>query len=133
MCVRADFEKPEVTTRTTYAYKLVRHVARRSSYTSYLHPFNRLSQTSIPGDTGKITRYQIGERVTSNFDITPGFYCFASLKEARRRHSPDRFDVIRLLKVRIPKGTKIVRGWYRSGSRWCRTINAETIIPLGEV
>lgn len=76
--------------------------------------------------------YALGVAAVSDMDETPGIYCCTSEKRARRIART--FGVsgrYKVLKVRIPKGTKIVRGSMRDERGGM--INAEKIVPMEEV
>ena len=128
MCVNADFTKPTITTRTTYAYKVV-HRSLYGSYRSFIWFHDRILQPGF-SCSGSNIEYEIGKCVRSRFPYTPGLYCY---KTKPKETSIDRI-AFTVLKVRIPKGTKVVYGktflWPQGD---ILTVNAETIVPIEKV
>lgn len=121
MCVIADFTNIEITKRDIIAFKEVRCRRlndKRKLAISLFCPSNRMYQANHKCHTlGASLIYPFGKLKESNLDETPGFYCYESWSG---------FHPLSFISVRIPAGTRIVRGRYEGK----RTINAEKIIPL---
>ncbi len=104
MCINADFTKPTITTEPITAYKVVRRRADETFRSNYL-PGNRSHIRSFKTH-GKDRQYVVGKKHQSTFRSTPGLFCYKDLATARHEIMDDRA----LLQVRIPAGTKIVKG-----------------------
>ena len=134
MCVcDANFRKPETATRTLYAYKIVRPI-RRGEYSSVMPPDCRFPQfVDWPHQRVGITKlYELNRPCRSLFANTPGIYCYARKKDALR-HARTSLGMRTVIKVRIRKGTRFVRGSFGVTSSGVGTINAEEITPIQEI
>lgn len=142
MCVDADFTKIEKTKRTLYAYKTVRKLSKYQhpmlTYCSFVYSGNRLPQVGagVRKDprrfAGKMLEYALQEMSVSRFSESPGIYCFTSREDAYRYAGHCARGTFAVLKVRIPKGARVVRGTIGSSTAR-KTINAEVVIPIKEV
>ncbi len=104
MCINADFTKPTITTEPIIAYKVVRTRAD-GTFSSDFRPNNRSNLEGFKTH-GKGRQYTIGKKYQSTFRSTPGLFCYKDRSTARYEVMDDGA----LLQVRIPAGTKIVKG-----------------------
>lgn len=128
MCIRADFTRPHKTKKAIIAYKCVSTNSLGSTFQSLFAPGARTQQHQFKtfGDT---RTYVVGRKYSSKFSHSPGLGCFKELAVARsyiRNCIRDRT----ILKVRIPAGTKVVRGTTTAYVEGLPCINCERLVVL---
>lgn len=117
MCVY-DITELEILEEDLTAYKAVSVISfPKPKFSSLWHPVFRVSQFNdtddedcfYPQRCGDVFTYEIGEKVTSSFETTPGLYCFEKKDGAKNIGINADLPSTALLEVLIPKGTKIRR------------------------
>ncbi len=126
MCIKANFDKPTITTEPILAYKVVagRH---GGEFGSVYHPGKRSQQHGFK-TAGKHRRYVIGKRCQSSMRSTPGFYCYRDVRTAQNNC----WLTQSVLRVKIPAGTKIVEGkamWTNAEVICCERLTVEAVMP----
>ena len=125
MCVKADFDQVKTAKKGITAYKVCR-IGVAGPISLYA-PRGRVQQTR--NRLGKIRSYRLGKVTKSSFEKTFGIYCYKTEDAAclhRLGLGGPRWGNFKLLKLRIPKGTKYVTGTYEGS----QTINAEEVLTL---
>ena len=126
MCTEADFTKPTIAAKSIIAYKAVR--TYQDSLTSFFSPLQRVGQYGW-SNFGRSRTYVVGKTHSATMRSTPGFYCYETLIDARS-FACHHWTQKETLRVRIPAGTKIVRGRDKDDRP---TINCERLFVVGIV
>lgn len=133
MCVYS-VSKIKILEKNTHYYKVAQPTKTSNIYRSLVLPKDRAIQTPthLYGTSSMgILKYEIGKKVTSDLETTPGMYCYINKEIAKASlFSFDRNKKTVLLKVLVKKGTKI-----RYASNSVRTNNknvvlVETLTPV---
>lgn len=138
MCV-SNLTKIQVLKEDLTAYKVV--IADKFNkdlcYSRY-HPTGRLVQFRpekkkgtfyYSSPRGETFTYTIGERITSNFEDTPGLYCYVSKEALIAMEDMLLFGSV-AMEVLVPKGTKIRRAKSLGTSDYEDVILTEELIPV---
>lgn len=139
MCVR-DIKEIEILDHDLVAYKLASTTKQSPNiFKSFFEPCNRAEQ-KVPvsydyyvDGVGKCFSYELNKKKTSRFKTSPGMYCFTIFDELDTflKVAVGGCEKAALLKVLIPKGSKIRKSSYSYGHRRdLEVILAEEVIPL---
>ena len=135
MCVY-DISEIEILEEDLEAFKAVmKDPKEEGNYVSRFEPVIRSAQQigSVPGEKyktcGVILSYKFNKETFSSFEDTPGLYCYATFQNAAR--SGTLFsEYAKVLKVLIPKGTRIKRGKTFQRDKKNDVILTEVVIPI---
>lgn len=128
MCVICISEV-EVLDEDLSVYKVVRQEDEEDfvKFVSRFLPKEREPQERSFGK-GEVLNYEIGRETISKFEKSYGVYCYENEQDSRFL---DILSMEQILKVRIPKGTRIKRGMEKlSFSYFKPVILAEVVILL---
>ena len=127
MCV-FNVSETEILDDDLSAYKIVckTPLNKNGEFFSRHLPFSRKVQDSYP-NSGKDLLYALEEITKSDFENTPGIYCFSEINLNSSNLNNDEI----LLEVKIPKGTKIRRANSNQFfTSYFDIILAEKVIPI---
>lgn len=135
MCVIANFSEIVKLEEDKIFYKVISDF--RASLFSPLH---RSSQYKIINSLnsyfykGRTCTYNIGKTYNSDITVTPGFYCFTNISDAKSYKKTVRKT--KLIAVKVKKGTNVVFGWIRgheASYRKLKTVNVEELTVMSDV
>ena len=128
MCVICISEA-EILDEDLIAYKVVRQEDAGDfvKFVSRFLPKER-EQQELPFGKGIVLNYEIDKETVSKFEMSYGVYCYENEQDSRFMNI---LQMEQILKVRIPKGTKIKRGKEKlSFNCFKPVILAEVVIPF---
>lgn len=128
MCVICISEA-EILDEDLIAYKVVRQEDAGDfvNFISRFLPKERELQ-ALSFEKGIVLNYEIDKETVSKFEMSYGVYCYENEQDSRFMNI---LQMEQILKVRIPKGTKIKRGKEKlSFNCFKPVILAEVVIPF---
>lgn len=135
MCVY-DISEIEILEEDLEAFKVVvKDPKEEGNYVSRFAPAIRSVQQigSVKGENyqtcGVILSYKFNKETFSSFEDTPGLYCYATFHDAARIWALYS-DYSKVLRVLIPKGTRIKRGTTFQRDKKKDVILTEVVIPI---